>query len=309
MLSAAFPEKRILCGAAFAGFVEDHNGVTARFVDGSGARADVLIGADGVRSTVRRQMFPDVDLIDAGYVGWRGMVEERALTPATHAEIFHRFGWGLLDREHILGYPVPGLFDDLTPGRRRFSFVWYRPVDSATTLAEMQTDATGRVYSEGIPPRLIRPEVIAGLRRDAEAMLPPVFAEIVRTCPQPLFQPIGDLESPAMRRGRVALLGDAAFVARPHVAKGAIKAGHDAIELAASLADESVEDGLARYDAVRRPASAWVVAESRRLGAYIEGKARRPDPITFMRENGGVESSNTDDGGLFFKLLTKAGFG
>jgi hypothetical protein len=73
----------------------------------------------------------------------------------------------------------------------------------------MQTDATGRVHSEGIPPQLIRPEVIAALRRDAEAMLPPIFTEIVRTCVQPLFQPIGDLESPMMRLGRVALLGDA----------------------------------------------------------------------------------------------------
>jgi 2-polyprenyl-6-methoxyphenol hydroxylase-like FAD-dependent oxidoreductase len=309
MLSAAFPEERIRRGAALADFVEDHSGVTARFVDGSEIRADVLIGADGVRSTVRRQMFPDVDLIDAGYVGWRGMVEEAALTPSTHAAIFHRFGWGLLDRQHILGYPVPGAFDDPTPGRRRFSFVWYRPVDAGTTLAEMQTDATGRVHSEGIPPQLIRAEVIAALRRDAEAMLPPVFAEIVRICAQPLFQPIGDLESPTMRQGRVALLGDAAFVARPHVAKGAIKAGHDAIELAAALADAGVEDGLTRYDAVRRPASALIVAESRRLGAYIEGKGKRTaDPIAFMRENGGVETSNRADGGLFFQLLAKAGF-
>ena len=92
------------------------------------------------------------------------------------------------------------------------------------------------------------------------------------------------------------------------MAKGAIKAGHDAIELAAALADADLEDGLTRYDAVRRPASALIVAESRRLGAYIEGKGRRADPIPFMRENGGVETSNRDDGGLFFGLLAKAGF-
>ena len=61
---------------------------------------------DGLRSTVRRQKFPDVDLVYAGYVAWRGMVEEAALTPSTHAAIFHRFGWGLLDRQHILGYPL-----------------------------------------------------------------------------------------------------------------------------------------------------------------------------------------------------------
>jgi 2-polyprenyl-6-methoxyphenol hydroxylase-like FAD-dependent oxidoreductase len=92
-----------------------------------------------------------------------------------------------------------------------------------------------------------------------------------------------------MMRHRVALLGDAAFVARPHVAKGAIRAGHDAIELAAALADADVEEGLTRYDATRRPASALVVAESRRLGAYIEEGERVADAITFMRENGGVE--------------------
>lgn len=308
MLSAVFPEERMRYGAALAGFAEDLEGVTARFLDGSEIRADVLIGADGVRSTVRRQMFPDIDLISAGYIAWRGMVEEEALRPSTHADIFHRFAWGLLDREHIVGYPVPGALDDVTAGRRRFNFVWYRPVDAAV-LADMQTDATGHVHSDGIPPQSIRPEVIAALRRDAEAILPPVFAEIVRKCPQPLFQPIGDLESPMMGLGRVALLGDAAFVARPHVGKGAIKAGLDAIELAAALAHENVEVGLARYDAVRRPESGRVVAESRRLGAYIEGKSKRADPITFMRENGGVESSNRDDGGLFFELLAKAGFG
>jgi 2-polyprenyl-6-methoxyphenol hydroxylase-like FAD-dependent oxidoreductase len=308
MLSAAFPEERIRRGVALTGFAEDHDGVTAHLADGSEVRGDVLIAADGVRSTARRQMFPDVDLVYASYIAWRGMVEEAALTPAAHAAIFHRFGWGLLDGEHILGYPVPGARDDFTPGRRSYSFVWYRPVDAATSLAEMQTDARGRVHSEGIPPHLIRPEVIAALRRDAEALLPPVFAEIVRTSAQPLFQPIGDLESPVMRSGRVALLGDAAFVARPHVAKGAIKAGHDAIELAAALADAGVEDGLARYDAVRRPASVQIVVESRRLGAYIEGKGKRADPITFMRENGGVETSNRADGGLFFRPLAKAGF-
>ena len=181
-------------------------------------------------------MFPDVELIYAGYIAWRGMVEEAALTPSAHAAIFHRFAWGLLDREHILGYPVPGRLRRphartptlqlrlVPPGRRR---------DDARRDADRRR---GPRPSEGIPPQLIRPEVIAALGRDAEARLPPVFAEIVRACAQPLFQPIGDLESPAMRRGRVALLGDAAFVARPHVAKGAIKAGHDAIELAAALA-------------------------------------------------------------------------
>jgi 2-polyprenyl-6-methoxyphenol hydroxylase-like FAD-dependent oxidoreductase len=152
--------------------------------------------------------------------------------------------------------------------------------------------------------------VIAKLRSDAETVLSPNWAEIIRATPDLLFQPIGDLESPAMGVGRVALLGDAAFVARPHVAKGAIKAGHDAIELAKALREGEVRDAIASYDASRRPECTKIVAESRRLGAYLEGKARRTsDPVAFMLENGGVEASNRADGGLFFRLLAEAGFG
>jgi len=309
LLSVAFPEERVRRGVALASFTQDQRGVTARLGDDTEIRGEILVGADGVRSTVRGQIMPNVELAYAGYIAWRGMVEEAMLSPSTHAAIFHRFGWSLLDGEHILGYPVPGAGDNLSAGQRRYSFVWYRPVDATTSLKEMQTDSSGRAHADGIPPHLIRPEVIASLRRDAESMLPPIWAEIVRATAQPLFQPIGDLESPAMRMGRVALLGDAAFVARPHVAKGAIKAGHDAIELALALAEGDVEEGLGRYDAVRRPASASIVAESRRLGAYLEGKGERTgNPIQFMRENGGVEASNNADGGLFFRLLAQSGF-
>ncbi len=112
-----------------------------------------------------------------------------------------------------------------------------------------------------------------------------------------------------MAFGRVALLGDAAYVARPHVARGAIKAGHDAMALAMALETATVEDGLQRYEFVRRPISVALVAESRRLGAYLEGKGERTDDIAaFLRANGGVEPSFVD-GGLFFRLLAEVGLG
>ena len=307
MLSEAFPGERVCRGIALEGFEQDADSVTARLSNGASLRADVLIGADGVRSTVRRQLLPDGELVYAGYVGWRGMVDEWTLSPQTHAALFHRFAWGLIPGEHILGYPVPGQDDDLRPGRRRYSFVWYRPVDEESPLPEMQTDAAGRYHRNGIPPQAIRPELIAALRQDAEALFCRAWAEVVGKADQPLFQPIGDLESPRMAFGRVALLGDAAFVARPHVARGAIKAGHDAMALAAALASAPVAEGLREYDAVRRPASLRLVAESRRLGAYLEGKGERTgDAVAFMRANGGVEPS-TVDGGLFFRLLAEAG--
>jgi len=308
MLSDVFPEERIRRGARLAGFEQDADGVTAHLSTGESLRSDLLIGADGVRSTVRRQLLPDVELSYAGYVGWRGMVEEWAMTSATHASLFHRFAWGLIRGEHILGYPAPGPADDLTPGRRRYSFVWYRPI-AEWLLREMLTDVSGRYHPDGIAPQSIRPEFVAALRRDADALLCPAWAELVRMVDQPLFQPIGDLESPRMAFGRVALLGDAAFTARPHIGRGAIKAGHDAIALAAALKTGSVEDGLQRYDVIRRPASIAVVDESRSMGSYLEGKGERiSDPAAFIRVNGGVEQSRVD-GGLLQRLLAEAGYG
>jgi 2-polyprenyl-6-methoxyphenol hydroxylase-like FAD-dependent oxidoreductase len=303
MLSAVFPEKNIRRGVSVTALGGRPGAVFVQLADGSRMEGDLIVAADGVRSTARKQIFPDVEMSYAGYIAWRGMVEETALSAKARATIFGRFGWALLKGEHILGYPVPGAGDDVTPGRRRYSFAWYRPT-SARALAEMQTDAEGRNYPEGIPPHLVRPEVIAAFREEAEVLLPPVWAEVVRESSALLFQPIGDVESPAMAHGGVAFVGDSAFLARPHVARGAIKAGHDAMTLADALQRHDLEEGLATYDRIRGAASRAVVAESRRLGAYLEGGVERDaDPIAFLRENGGVDASDTSDGGLFFRLL------
>ena len=92
-LSEVFPEERVLRGVAFVGFEHYADRVIAHLSNGTSLHGDVLIGADGVRSAVRRQLLPDVELVYAGYVGWRGMVEEWALSPATHAALFQRFAW------------------------------------------------------------------------------------------------------------------------------------------------------------------------------------------------------------------------
>ena len=82
--------------------------------------------------------------------------------------------------------------------------------------------------------------------------MPPQFREIVRLAAHPFLQPIYDLEAPRLAFGRAAILGDAAFVARPHVAAGVIKAAEDALALAAALdASADVEQALQRYEAER----------------------------------------------------------
>jgi hypothetical protein len=68
----------------------------------------------------------------------------------------------------------------------------------AGPLREMQTEASGHFHRDGIPPQTIRPEFIAALRGDAGVFLCMAWAEVVRIAGQPLFQPVGDLESPRM---------------------------------------------------------------------------------------------------------------
>ena len=240
---------------------------SAHFADGSVERADLIVAADGVRSTIRAQLAPAVRPIYAGYVAWRGLVEEARLTPATWAALGNTFGFCLPEGEQMLGYPVR------VGEHRAYNFVWYRPTDEAT-LRTMLTDASGRVHAQGIAPPLIGNELIVLLREAAQRWLSPAFAEVVARTEQPFFQPISDLVSERLVFGRIVLLGDAAFVARPHVGMGVTKAASDAVALVSALRDapDEVHTALARYERVRLKAGCAVVERGRQLGAYMQAQ-------------------------------------
>ena len=100
----------------------------------------------------------------------------------------------------------------------------------------------------------------------------PQFRQIVRLMDEPILQPIYDLESPRMAFGRVAILGDAAFVARPHVAAGVSKAADDAAALARGVAARSPTSprALKRFEAARLPENHRIIERARHLGAYLQ---------------------------------------
>ena len=268
VLRNALP-KRCYRHAANCVRVETGDAHATAYFAGDGIEiADLIVAADGLRSTIRAQLAPSARAAYAGYIAWRGLVEEASLTPATWAALGNTFGFCLPEGEQILGYPVR------VGAHRAYNFVWYRPVDDAA-LRAMLSDADGRVHPEGIAPPLIRAELIAAMRDTAQRVLSPAFAEVVTRTKQPFFQPISDLISDRLVFGRTVLLGDAAFVARPHVGMGVTKAASDAMALVDALREthDDVAAALADYERIRVEAGCAVVERGRQLGAYMQAQS------------------------------------
>ncbi len=278
LLRDAFPGSHYHRARTLAKFTQDDRGVQAHFSDGEIMRADLLVGADGIRSTVRQQCLPEVKPCYAGYSAWRALIAERDFPAAVHRELFEYMTFSLPPGEQFLGYPVAGPENDLRPGHRRYNVVWYRPADERTKLQWLLTDERGVRHAISIPPPLIRREAIADMRSDAERLIAPQFRQIVRLIEEPILQPIYDLESPRMAFGRVAIVGDAAFVARPHVAAGVSKAADDAAALAAALQKEpDVGAALEAFEAARLPENHRIIERARHLGAYLQASRTREE--------------------------------
>src|SRR5215470_14810953 len=184
-----------------------------------------------------------------------------------------------------LGYPISGTDDELRAGHRRYNFGWYRVADAAK-LKQMCLDDHGREFEFGVPPPLVRRDLIAQMHTEAETLLPPQYLDCVRHIDQPFFTPVYDFCSPSLVFGRVALVGDAASTPRPHIGFGVSKAGAEAQALAEALSNyDDIDRALAAYNSVRQPLSERIVSHARKLG---------------MQLGVGIE---TDDDRRFAKLL------
>ena len=289
LLRDAFPAERHHRGRAVTRVDDAPEGVVVH-CDGPGRRtfeADLLLASDGIRSAVRAQFAPEAEPVYAGYVAWRGVCDEALLSRFTLESIFDHFGFGLPAGEQLIGYPVAGPNNATARGRRCYNFVWYRAAGAVHGLIDLMTDADGVHHRGGISPNKVSWRHIAAMREAARRVLAPQFAEILEKCAQPFLQPIFDVSSDRLVFGRVALMGDAAFVARPHVGMGVTKAADDAMALVDALAEHHDPDAaLAAYQAARLEAGASVVQRGRLLGSYMQAQGRdRPEVRREVQRN------------------------
>ena len=133
----------------------------------------------------------------------------------------------------------------------------------------MCVDEDGRQHAHSVPPPLIRNDLVTQMRAEAQAIMPPQFLDCLANM-RPFFTPIYDFSTPQLVFGRVALVGDAASSARPHMGFGMAKAGGDAQALAAALdGQDDIDAGLAAYNRARQPIGERIVLHGRRLGTHL----------------------------------------
>jgi salicylate hydroxylase len=216
-----------------------------RFADGSENEADVVVGADGVRSAVRDCLFRTTPPTFTGQVAWRGLVPVEALSPPVRDE-------------------PPGIF--VGPGR----LVLRYPVRGGSLANYAIFVELAGWEEESWSIRSTRAELLGHL----DGACPGVRALVEATPETWLFkwalfarEPLDDWVA-----GRVTLLGDAAHAMLPFLGQGAATAIEDGMLLARALHQCPPEEALARYDANRRPYTSMVQLQSRLIGLRFQGK-------------------------------------
>jgi len=238
-LAAEVPERQILLGRRLKSLVQDDAGVVLQFEDGSSARHEVLIGADGIHSRVRSALFGEESPRFTGVVSYRSVVPSERVQDVPEIDAFTKW-WGPNPQSQIVTFP-------LNQGRETFVF--------ATTGQDNWTEESWT--SEGDVQELR--QVYSDFHPDARKLLD--------ACERVLKSALYEREPLAQwSQGRVSLLGDACHPMLPFMAQGAGMAIEDAVVLGRALvgvALPGVPQALQAYEQARRERTARIQIGSR----------------------------------------------
>jgi|TARA_B110000977_G_scaffold154790_1_gene196804 2-polyprenyl-6-methoxyphenol hydroxylase-like FAD-dependent oxidoreductase len=249
--------------------IQDNESATALFFNGKKKKSDIIIIANGMKSVIRKYVDQNAIPQYAGYIGWRGVVNEKDISVESLKILSEYFVVVLPFNQQIASYPIAGEGENpFDKGNRRINWIWYKPA-TEKNLKKLFLGKSGKQYNDGIPPNEIRDQVLKELLLEAKNILPPQMYELIIKTSQPLIQPIYDLESNFMVNKRLITIGDAAFTARPHVGMGVTKAAIDAFSLSNSLSSNNYLNSLSKWEKDRIKAGKFLVNRSRELGIYL----------------------------------------
>ena len=263
---------------------DDQQPARVAAADGGEYQADLVIGADGARSTVRASVAPDdPDARYAGVLLWRALVDEQALPDGVARPRF-----GEPSREVYAGpyrlvtYLVPGAAGQTGIGHRRLNLVWYDP-EQGDLLRSLGLLDGQTVHGSLVPEALPGP-VRERLATFAAANWPSPWREALAAAltGETVFgTPIVHYKPRRLTRGRTALAGDAAHAASPMVGGGFREGLYDVAALAQVMAGltapSAIPGTLGRYRELRLgPAIQHVTVSERATAAYLAHAATRP---------------------------------
>ncbi|MDH3425541.1 MAG: NAD-binding protein, partial [Acidimicrobiia bacterium] len=180
----ALPSERYHLNSEMVGFSQDADSVTVELADGATTVADLLVCADGMASTARHILLPDVEPTYTGYVAWRGTAHEADLSPESVAQLADSMLYQILEPGHVLVYAIPDVDGNTAPGARLQNFVWYRNYAPGAEFEDLMSDRHGELRSSSVPPGLVRDEHLAEIRT-AAAQLAPSIRQVVMESPEP----------------------------------------------------------------------------------------------------------------------------
>jgi 2-polyprenyl-6-methoxyphenol hydroxylase-like FAD-dependent oxidoreductase len=230
------------------GFSDKSERVTLHFVNGQSAEGDLLVGADGVRSVIRRALHPA-----EGLPRFSGIVSVRGAVDGAQGYL------GPLAAVYYLGRGVESMFVRASDT----GIYWFLALAQKLLPAGMTNPV----------------KVVAHMAPHFDA----TFRAITSATREFRFDALVDRDPiPSWGRGSVTLLGDAAHPLLPHTGQGAAQAIVDGVTLGESLSgDGPVESALQAYERERRVKTAALLAQGRRTARVM----RITNPIAcYLRE-------------------------
>ncbi|MFC5947531.1 FAD-dependent monooxygenase [Pseudonocardia lutea] len=231
--------------------------------DGEQVQGDIVVGADGHASVVRRRVVPDApDATFSGYLIWLGLVDEADIVSRPwHSDLAI-----LYERDYCLNaYYLPGADGSRARGERRLGWGWY---DSGRNdLLRSSGAVEGNIVQRTLRAPDVPDATFDELAKEAQEIWPDPWREAIVDCitrRDVIGTPIGEYMPSQLTAGRVCLVGDAAHLPSPMTGSGFSASAEDALALADALADtvdrpDGFAAGLTRYGAVRLDAARSLV--------------------------------------------------
>ena len=242
-LAAAVPAGVVHCGYRAIGFEQVGDVARVQFAGGTCAEGDVVVGADGIHSTLRPYVFPPSTPVFHGTVSYRGLVAHERL-PDWPTDRWQMWAG---PSKHFLVFPVRH--------GQMINYVGFVPADE-----EMKESwsAAGD------------PEVLRGEFEGWDARIGSVLKQVDKTFRWALYdrEPL-----PTWTKGRLTLLGDAAHPMLPHLGQGANQSIEDGIALATILGrvdSAVVPAALLTYERLRRERVAQIQLGARKHGLRVD---------------------------------------